>query len=124
VQARWERYFFRCSWIHKKRDLKDTDDPYDLGGKKMKYCIRKKLEYTLSTFSTKSFRECIALAAACFLVVQVIWNPFSKDVFLKLIAALFFFLGFISTNEFPQKICTGIGIVFYFLLILNLQGGH
>lgn len=66
----------------------------------------------------KEFRESMVLVAACFLTVQAIWFPFSKDVWFKFIAALLYFFSFLDTNDTRKRIFISIGTVFFFIVIL------
>lgn len=64
------------------------------------------------------FRDFMTLSAACFLTFLAIYNPFAKDIFFKLIAALFFFIGYLDTNPTRQRIFMSIGMVFFMLVVL------
>lgn len=64
------------------------------------------------------FRDLMTLSAACFLTFLAIYNPFAKDIFFKLIAALFFFIGYLDTNPTRQRIFMSIGMVFFMIVVL------
>jgi hypothetical protein len=66
----------------------------------------------------KEFRDCMVLAAACFLIGQAIWFPFSKDVCFKFIAAMLYFFSLFDMNDTRQRIFIAIGTMFFFIVIL------
>lgn len=82
-----------------------------------------KIKFIRFNFTAKEFRDQMAQFAAIFLLIQLIIFPFSKDVFLKMLASLIFFLGWLAKNETPKRILFTIGILLYMLIIkfqLNL----
>lgn len=84
--------------------------------------IRKIVTKTICSFNVKNFFDYIPLGASCFLIGQIIGNPDSKDILLKLLTAFLFIIGFINININVKKICFVIGIIFYFLLVLSAYG--
>lgn len=89
--------------------------------KKQFETVIKKIKDHLGTKTASKvtgFRDLMTLSAACFLTFLAIYNPLAKDIFFKLIAALFFFIGYLDTNPTRQRIFMSIGMVFFMIVVL------
>ncbi len=88
--------------------------------KQLEPVIKKLEEYfgAKTASNVTGFRDLMTLSAACFLTFLAIYNPFAKDIFFKLIAAIFFFIGYLDTNPTRQRIFMSLGMVFFMLVVL------